>query len=129
NPTLTSLSALYDPVHLTVAATLPPRRSSDLTVTPNDTFVDGAAASDSATVANSAPTATVGLNTHAPFTNDTLTATATKSDADGDPVTLTFVWKVGTVTKRTFSSDTALTDTFDSSEERRVGKGHTATRT
>ena len=47
-----------------------------------------------------------------PRTNDTLTATATKADSDGQPVSLTFVWKVNGVAKRTFSSASALTDTF-----------------
>jgi hypothetical protein len=59
------------------------------------------------------PIATVKLNTASPATNDALTATATKSDADGDPVTLTFVWKVNGVVKQTVTSSTSLTDTFD----------------
>ena len=62
--------------------------------------------------ANALPTATVSLSSSAPRTNDTLTATATKADPDGQPVSLTFVWKVNGVTKRTFSSSSALTDTF-----------------
>jgi hypothetical protein len=57
--------------------------------------------------------ATVALDTQSPHTNDHLTATATKWSANNDPVTLTFVWSVNGVTKRTFSSNTALTDTFD----------------
>src|SRR5207237_270469 len=67
-------------------------------VTPNDGSVDGTAVTDTATVANTAPTATVSLSSANPATNDVLTATTTKSDADGDPVTLAYVWKVnGTV--------------------------------
>src|SRR5205807_3759488 len=54
----------------------------------------GAVVTASATVADSAPSATVSLNTSAPKTNDVLTATATRSDVDGDSVTLTYVWKV-----------------------------------
>src|SRR5207249_1791686 len=52
----------------------------------------------------------------APKTNDTLTATATKSDGDADPVTLTYVWKVGGTTVRTTSGTTSLTDTLDLSQ-------------
>jgi len=63
--------------------------------------------------ANAPPTATVSLDTSAPQTNDALTATATKSDAEGQPVTLTYVWKVNGVVKRTYTSATALTDSFD----------------
>ena len=53
------------------------------------------------------------LNEHAPLPQDILTATATKADADGDPVSLTFVWTVNGTVARTFTSATALTDTFD----------------
>ena len=63
--------------------------------------------------AETAPTATARLNTHAPLTNDLLTATATKSDPDGDPVSLTYVWKVNGAVKQTHVSAAALTDTFD----------------
>ena len=46
-------------------------------------------------------------------TNDVLTATATKSDPEGDPVSLTWEWRVNGVIRRTFTSGSALTDTFD----------------
>ncbi|MBX9627477.1 MAG: tandem-95 repeat protein, partial [Gemmataceae bacterium] len=62
---------------------------------------------------NDPPAATVALDLTAPKTSDTLTATATKSDPDGDAVSLTFVWTVNGNTVRTFSSATALTDTLD----------------
>src|SRR5262249_42570187 len=59
-------------------------------VTPSDGTVSGSSFTSAAvTVQNSAPTATVSLDSHSPLTNATLTATATKADADGDPVTLT----------------------------------------
>lgn len=64
-------------------------------------------------VADTAPAVTVELSTLKPETNETLTATATKSDIDGDPVSLTFTWRVNGVVKRTFTSATALTDTFN----------------
>src|SRR5262249_22473031 len=59
------------------------------------------------------PTATVSLAPPLARTNDTLTATATKADADGDPVTLTYVWKVNGVIRRTTPGTTALTDTLN----------------
>jgi hypothetical protein len=62
---------------------------------------------------NAAPTATVSLNSASPKTNDTLTATATKADPNGDPVTLTYVWKVNGTTRQTTSASTSLTDTFN----------------
>lgn len=85
-------------------------------VTPNDGTDNGTMVSDTATIANTAPTATVSLNTATPQTNDTLTATATKADADGDTVTLTYVWKVtkgnSTCTIKTTSGSAGLTDTL-----------------
>ncbi|HSK96350.1 MAG TPA: hypothetical protein VK891_07020, partial [Euzebyales bacterium] len=65
------------------------------------------------TVANTAPVATVGLAPANPGTAATVTATATKSDADGDAVGLTYVWRVNGTIVRTFSSASALTDTLD----------------
>ncbi len=66
-------------------------------------------------VANRAPTASVALNTSSPKTNDTLTATVTRSDPDGDPVSLHYTWKVdGQIKKQTDTSN--LTDTFELSD-------------
>ena len=66
------------------------------------------------TVANSAPSATVGLAPANPATTATLTATATRADADAtDTVTLTYVWKVNGVTRKTTAGSASLTDTFD----------------
>src|SRR5207253_1684689 len=96
-------------------------------VTPNAATVSGTLASDTATVANTAPTATVSLNDHNPKTNDTLTATATRADVDGDSVTLTYVWKVNGVVKKTTSGSSSLTDTFDLSQAGNGNKGDTIT--
>jgi hypothetical protein len=82
-------------------------------VTPFDGTANGAIATANATVANSAPTATVSLNTPAPLTNDTVTASVTAADADGDAVTLTYVWKVDGVVVQTTAATTSLTDTLD----------------
>ena len=63
-------------------------------VTPTANGQTGTAATAMATVvAPSTPTATVLLNKSAPTLSDTLTATATTKNADGHPVTLTYVWK------------------------------------
>ena len=69
--------------------------------------------SNPVTVVNTAPSATVSLAPANPQTDATLTATATKADADGDAVGLTFVWTVNGTERRTFSSASALTDTFN----------------
>jgi hypothetical protein len=96
-----------------------------LEATPNDGTADGATRTASVVVANSAPTATVSLDDASPRTNDTLTATATKADPDGDAVTLTFVWKVGGVTKQTTTTSSSLTDAFDLSAPGYGDKGDT----
>ena len=78
--------------------------------------------------ANSPPSATVVLTpTAAPSTNDVLTATATKSDPDGDPVSLTWEWRVNGVLRRTFTSGSALADTFDLSQAGNGNAGDTVT--
>lgn len=81
-------------------------------VTPNDGTTNGTAASDSVTVANSAPVATVSLGVGNPTVDSVVTATATATDADGDTVSLTYVWKIGTTTVRT-ETTTSLTDQLD----------------
>ncbi len=43
-------------------------------------------------IANAPPVPTVTLSSTSPGTNDVLTATASASDADGDPVTLAYAW-------------------------------------
>jgi peptidyl-prolyl cis-trans isomerase A (cyclophilin A) len=63
-------------------------------------------------VAPSTPSATVSLDQSAPTLNDTLTATATTSNSDGDPVTLTYQWidtRTG-ATLQTTSNTSATTD-------------------
>ena len=72
---------------------------------------------------NTPPTATVALNSATPRTNDTLTATATKNDADGNPVTLTYVWKNGSTVVKTTSGTSLLTDTLDLSQAGNGNKG------
>ena len=71
--------------------------------------------------------AAVSLNTHAPGTNDVLTATASKYDPNGTPVALTFAWAVNGTVMRTFTSATALSDTFDLSQPGNGNRGDTIT--
>src|SRR5439155_1606043 len=55
---------------------------------------DGAAATDSTTVANSAPVVVAATVTPgAPKTNDTVSANPTATDPDGDTVTYSYQWK------------------------------------
>lgn len=85
------------------------------------------AATGTVTLTNVAPTATVILGDHGPKTNDTLTATATTADADGDPVTLTYVWRNGSTVVRTTAGTSSLTDTLDLSAAGKGDKGDTIT--
>jgi len=62
---------------------------------------------------NTAPVATVALTPAQPLVNSTLTATATATDGDSNPVNLTYVWKVGTTTVKTTSDTSSLTDTLN----------------
>jgi cyclophilin family peptidyl-prolyl cis-trans isomerase len=61
-------------------------------------------------VINQPPTATVALNTSTPLATDSVTATATDSDPNGDLVTLTYQWKVNGTTVRTMPNTGNLTD-------------------
>jgi fibronectin type 3 domain-containing protein len=84
-------------------------------ITPTDGTTNGTPVTSAPlTVANTAPTAGVTLDTSSPDTTATLTATGTKADVDGgDTVTLTFVWRVNGVVKKTTANSASLTDTFD----------------
>ncbi len=84
-----------------------------VTVTPNDGYGDGATATASVTIGNSAPTV-VGVPVLTPdpaYETDTLTCThTTTSDADGDAVTSATTWYVnGTVVA---STGTTLSNSF-----------------
>src|SRR6185436_5609665 len=97
-------------------------------VTANDGSTNSAPVTSSpVTVANTAPTATVALDDDSPGTNQTITATATRADVDGDTVTLTYVWKVNGTTRKTTSASSSLTDTFDLSQAGNGDNGQTVT--
>ena len=65
------------------------------------------------TVVNDPPTATVAITPTDPTSVSVLTATATTSDVNGQSVSLSYVWKVGSNTVKTISATTNLTDTLD----------------
>jgi len=69
-------------------------------------------ASTSVVISDSAPTAAVGLNSSAPATNAVLSATAVASDADNDPISYRFVWRVNGALRRS-SSGLNPSDSFD----------------
>ncbi len=99
-----------------------------VSVVANDGKVNSAPVTAQVTVANSAPTASVALSSKAPKTGDTLTATATASDADaGDTLSYAFVWKVTrggqTTTVKTTPASSKTTDTLDLSVDGNGDKG------
>ena len=125
--TTAASAGLTDTFDLSIAGNGNKGDTITVEATPNDGTVDGSVATASASVANSAPGAGVTLNAAAPKTNDVLTATATKTDADGDLVTLTYVWKVNGSVKKTTAASAGLTDTFDLSIAGNGDKGDTIT--
>ena len=83
-------------------------------VVANDGLDDSAPVTSSpVTVLNTIPVASVSIDDTTPGSNDVITATATRSDLDGDTVTLTYVWRVNNVVRQTTSNSSSLTDTFD----------------
>ena len=79
---------------------------------------DGTTLSDSVTVQNTRPEITeVSLSPSTAYTNDTLTATVTTNDDDGDAVSLGYEWYVdGSLVAETSASLNGATD-FDKDDE------------
>ena len=69
-------------------------------------------ASTSIVISDSAPTAAVSLSDSAPATKAVVSARALASDADNDPVTYRFVWRVNGVVRQTTPGPNA-SDSFD----------------
>ncbi len=76
------------------------------TVTPFDGSDSGTALSDSVTIDNSAPQVqSISLSPTSVYTDDTISASVSTSDADGDTVNLAYAWYVdGALTSETGSS-------------------------
>src|SRR5207253_582752 len=108
-----STTALSDTFDLAAAGNGDHGDMITVEVTPSDGAPSGTTVSDTATVASTPPTATVSPNAHQPGTDDVLTASATKSDLDGDAVTLTYVRRLHGALPISHASTTALSDTFD----------------
>jgi cyclophilin family peptidyl-prolyl cis-trans isomerase len=121
--TTSSTASTTDTLNLSQVPNIKKGDTVKVTVTPSDGQLNGAAASDTVTVADAPPTATVSLNTTSPMTNDTLTATATGADADGDPVTFTYSWAVNGNVVQTTTGDASKTNTFDLSQANHGNKG------
>jgi len=83
-------------------------------------------ASTAVVVQDTAPVASVTLSPSSPTTNTVLVATANASDADGDPLTLTYTWSVNGVVKRT-TVTAASTDNFDLGQPGNGNKGDVVT--
>ncbi len=81
------------------------------TVTPYDGTDYGTAVTDTLVIGNAAPEVTsVTLSPTAPTTDETLTATVSSTDADGDRVTLSYAWEVdGAVIATTATSISGIT--------------------
>lgn len=82
-----------------VAATVPASETAKgeewkVTVTPNDGAIEGDPATAEVTILNTAPVVTVTFTTDVPTTDDDVVAVPTATDADGDPVTLSYAWSV-----------------------------------
>ena len=89
-------------------------RSIRVRLTPSDATTSGVAVTSAGlTIANSAPSTTVVVDDDSPDSNAVLTATAAKADVDGDAVTLTYVWRVNGIVKKTTTATTSVTDSFD----------------
>ena len=87
-------------------------------LTPNDGGGDGDPGEASITIGNSAPTATaVSLSPTTVYTNDTLTASVSTSDADGDSVGLTYAWTVDGVASTETSASLNGTTAFAKGQE------------
>jgi VCBS repeat-containing protein len=107
------------------------RKGDEITVvvTPAEDGVTGLSVSSSVVIANTPPVAKVTLEPQNPGPGQSLMAVATASDADGDPVSLTYVWTDATtrMTLQTTSNTSALTDTLQPSNLSSVHLGDIVT--
>ena len=77
-------------------------------------------------IADTAPVVSVSLNATAPTTRTVLTATVAATDADGDALTFTYVWKVNGAIRRT-AVTAATSDSFDLGKPGNGNKGDVVT--
>lgn len=62
---------------------------------------------------NRAPVISVVVEPNPPRTNDVLRATVTVSDPDGDPIAVSYIWRVNGVVMRSQPATSALSDSYD----------------
>ena len=99
----------------TYSGTLSRGQTYTCTVTPDDGkgSATGTAGSASVTIGNTAPKmSAVSLAPTTPYTNDTLTATASATDVDGDSLSLTYAWYVNGSLYSSGSSNTLSGSAF-----------------
>jgi cyclophilin family peptidyl-prolyl cis-trans isomerase len=126
--TTSNTSATTDKLNLNGIAGVTAGDVIQVSVTPTSDGVTGTAATSSATVTSpSTPSATVVLDKTSPALNDTITATATTANTDGDPVTLTYVWTDTTTMTilQTTGPTSATTDKLDLAKLSGVSAGDT----
>ncbi|MFM7148315.1 MAG: peptidylprolyl isomerase [Gemmataceae bacterium] len=87
--------------------------TAQISVQATDRFGAKVNTSFTVNVQNRAPSATVVFDKADPKTNDILKANVTRTDPDGDPVKLTYVWKVNGVAVKTTSNTSTTNDTLD----------------
>jgi hypothetical protein len=80
-------------------------------------YGDSFAIDDVLFVANTPPTASVVLTPSKPTPGRVIKATVTASDPDGDPITLTYVWKLNGVVQRTVTKS-AKKDNYDEDDKK-----------
>jgi hypothetical protein len=86
-------SATTDQLNLKNVTGVNPGDVIEVSVTPTSNGLSGTAATATATVQQtSTPSVSVSLDKSTPTVNDSITASAITSNADGDPVTLTYEW-------------------------------------
>ncbi|HEV2948596.1 MAG TPA: peptidylprolyl isomerase [Gemmataceae bacterium] len=121
NPSL--VTASVDPKDNALLDLTSANQTGNATIVVRATDRYGATVDTSFTVSviNQPPTATAALNTSTPLATDSVTATATDSDPDGDLVTLTYQWKVNGTTVRTTANTGNLTDTLNLSGIAKAG--------
>jgi hypothetical protein len=86
-----------------------------------DQYGASVTASFNVTVTEQKPTATVSLSPSSPLATDSLTAMATASDPDHDPVTVTYNWQINGQTVQTTANTSNLTDTLNLNGQAKAG--------
>jgi hypothetical protein len=104
----TTTTSLTDTFNLALAGHGNKGQTVTVEVTPNDGTVNGAMVSASAVVADTAPTATVTLNSTTPSRHQMLVASASAVDADGDPIVFVYTWKINGVIKQVTTTSAAV---------------------